>query len=58
MTTAWKRAGNESTDITKARETVLEEDLTKNVSLSLHDSCYRIRAEVKMLLNHAVRLRG
>ena len=35
--TGWKRVGKMSRDNTKARESILEEDLAKNVSLSLHN---------------------
>ena len=38
ITTGWKRAGRVSRDNIKARESILEEDLAKNVSLSLHNS--------------------
>ena len=38
ITTGWKRVGKMSRDNTKARESILEEDLAKNVSLSLHNS--------------------
>ena len=38
ITTGWKRVGRVSRDNTKARESILEEDLAKNVSLSLHNS--------------------
>ena len=34
ITTGWKRVGRVSRDNTKARESILEEDLAKNVSLS------------------------
>ena len=33
----WKRVGRLSRDNTKARESIFEEDLAKNVSLSLHN---------------------
>ena len=36
--TGWKRVGMVSRINTKARESILEEDLAKNVSLSLHNS--------------------
>ena len=38
ITTGWKRVGRVSRDNTKVRESKLEEDLAKNVSLSLHNS--------------------
>ena len=38
ITTGWKRVGRVSRDNTKARESILEEDLAENVSLSLHNS--------------------
>ena len=38
ITTGWNRVGRVSRDNTKARESILEEDLAKNVSLSLHNS--------------------
>ena len=37
ITTGWKRVGRVSRDNTIARESILEEDLAKNVSLSLHN---------------------
>ena len=46
-----------SRDNTKARESILEEDLAKNVSLSLHNSfCLNREARVKALPNQAKRL--
>ena len=46
-----------SKDNTKARESILEEDLAKNVSLSLHNSFYLNReSRVKSLPNQAKRL--
>ena len=36
ITTRCKRVGKVSRDNTKARESILEEDLAKNASLSLH----------------------
>ena len=36
--TGWKRVGRVSSDNIKAMELILEEDLAKNVSLSLHIS--------------------
>ena len=48
ITTGWKRVGKMSRDNTKARESILEEDLAKNVSLSLHNSfCLNREARVK-----------
>ena len=38
ITTGWKRVGKVFRDSTKARESILEEDLAKNVSLSVHNS--------------------
>ena len=47
-----------SLDNTKARESILEEDLAKNVSLSLHNSFCLIReSKVKGLPNQAKRLK-
>ena len=46
-----------SRDNTKARESLLEEDLAKNVSLSLHNSfCLNRESKVKGLPNQANRL--
>ena len=46
-----------SRDNTKARESILEEDLAKNVSLSLHNSfCLNRESKVKSLPNQAKRL--
>ena len=46
-----------SRDNTKARESILEEDLAKNVSLSLHNSfCLNRESKVKGLPNQAKRL--
>ena len=42
---------------TKARESILEEDLAKNVSLSLHNFfCLNRESKLKVLLNQAKRL--
>ena len=42
---------------TKARESILEEDLAENVSLSLHNSfCFNRESRVKSLSNQAKRL--
>ena len=57
ITTGWKRVGRVSRDNTKARESILEEVLAKNVSLSLHNSfCLNRELKTKGLLNQAVRL--
>ena len=46
-----------SRDNTKARESILEEDLAKNVSLSLHNSfCLNRELKTKGLPNQAARL--
>ena len=57
ITTGWKRVGRVSRDNTKASESILEEDLAKNVSLSL-DNSFRMNREskVKGLPNQAKRL--
>ena len=56
-TTGWKRVGRVSRDNTKARESILEEDLAKNVSLSLHNSfCLNRESKVKGLPNQAKKL--
>ena len=47
ITTCWKRVGRVSGDNTKARESILEADLAKNVSLSLHNS-FCLNRESKM----------
>ena len=55
--TGWKRVGRVSRDNTRARESILEEDLAKNVSLSLHNSfCLNRESKVKSLPNQAKRL--
>ena len=55
--TGWKRVGRVSRDNTKARESILKEDLAKNVSLSLHNSFCRIReSKVKGFPKQAKRL--
>ena len=55
MTTGWKRVGRVSRDNTKARESILEEDLAKNGSLSLHNSfCLNRELKVKGLPNQAM----
>ena len=57
ITTGWKRVVKVSRDNTKARESILEEELEKNVSLSLHNSFYLNReSKVKSLPNQAKRL--
>ena len=57
ITTGWKRVGRVSRDNTKARESMLEEDLAKNVSLSLHNSfCLNRELKSKGLPNQATRL--
>ena len=57
ITTGWKRAGPVSRDKTKARESILEEDLAINVSLRLHNSfCLNRESKVKGLPNQAKRL--
>ena len=57
ITTGWKRVGGVSRDNTRARESILEEDLAKNVSLSLHNSfCLNRESKVKSLPNKAKRL--
>ena len=50
ITTGWKRVGRVSRNNTKARESILEEDLAKNVSLSLHNSfCLNRESRLKSL---------
>ena len=57
ITTGWKRVGRVSRDNIKARGSILEEDLAKNMSLSLHNSFYRNReSKMKVLPNQAKRL--
>ena len=57
ITTCWKRVGRVSRDNTKARDSILEEDLAKNVSLSLYNSFYLNReSKVKSLPNQTKRL--
>ena len=57
ITRGWKRVGRRSRDNTKARESILQEDLAKNVSLSLHNSfCMNQESKAKGLLNQAKRL--
>ena len=58
ITTGWKRVGRVSRNNTRARESLLEEDLVKNVSRSLHNSfCLNRESKVKSLPNQAKRLR-
>ena len=55
ITTGWKRVGRVSRDNTTA--TILEEDLAKNVSLSLHNSfCLNRELKTKGSPNQATRL--
>ena len=55
--TGWKKVGRVSRDNTKAKESIMEEDLAKNVSLSLHNSfCLNRQSKVKGLPNQAKRL--
>ena len=57
ITTGWKRTGRVSRHNTKASESILEEDLAKNVRLSLHNSvCLNREFKVKSLPNQAKRL--
>ena len=57
VTTGWKRVGRVSRDNSRARESILEEDLAKNVSMSLHNSfCLNRESKVKSLPNQAKRL--
>ena len=52
ITTGWKSVGKVSRDNTKARESILEEDLAKNVSFILQNSfCLNKESEVKSLPN-------
>ena len=54
ITTVWKGVGGTSRDNTKAVESILEEDLAKNASLSLHKSfCMNRDSKVKGLPNQA-----
>ena len=57
ITTDWKRVGTVSGDNSKPRESILEEDLAKNVSLSLHNSfCLNRESKVKGFRNQAKKL--
>ena len=53
----WKRVGRVSRDNSRARESILEEDLAKNISMSLHNSfCLNRESKVKSLPNQSKRL--
>ena len=53
ITTEWKRADKLSRDNTKARESILEEDLAKSVSLSVYNSfCLNRESNVNKLSNY------
>ena len=57
ITTGWKRVGRVSRDNSRARESLLEEDLTKNISMNLHNSfCLNRESKVKSLPNQSKRL--
>ena len=57
ITTGWKRVGRVSRNNTRARGSILEEDLAKNVSLSLQNSfCLNRESKVKSLPNQVKRL--
>ena len=57
ITTGWKRVGRVSRDNSRARESILEEDLAKNISMSLHNSfCLNRQSKVKSLPNQSKRL--
>ena len=57
ITTGWKRVGRVSRDNSRARESILEEDLAKNISMSLHNSfCLNRESKVKSLPNQSKRL--
>ena len=52
-----EKSGRVSRNITKARESILEKDLAKNVSRILHNSfCLNRESRVKSLPNQAKRL--
>ena len=54
ITTGWKRVGRVSRDNSRARESILEEDLAKNISMSLHNSfCLNRESKVKSLPNQS-----
>ena len=57
ITTCWKRVGRVFRDNTKARESIMEENLAKNVSLSLHNSFCQNR-ESKMTRRRDCKSRG
>ena len=57
ITMGWKRVDRVSRDNAKARDSILENDLAKNVILNLHNSfCLNRESKVKGLLNLAKRL--
>ena len=57
ITKGWNRIGRVSRNNTKARESILEENLAKNMSLSLHNSfCLNKESKKKGLPNQAKRL--
>ena len=57
ITTGLKRVGRVSRDNSRARESILEEDLAKNISMSLHNSfCLNRESKVKSLPNQSKRL--
>ena len=57
ITTGWKRVGRVSRNNTRERESILEEDLEKNVRLSLHNFfCLNRGSKVKSLRNQVKRL--
>ena len=57
ITMGWKRVGRVSRDNSRARESILEEDLAKNISMSLHNSfCLNRESKVKSLPNQSKRL--
>ena len=57
ITTGWKRAERLYRDNAKARESILVEDLAKNVSLTQHNSlCLKRESKVKGLSNREKRL--
>ena len=57
ISTGWKMVGIVFRGNTKARESILEEDMAKNVSLILHNSfCLNRESKVKSLPNQSRRL--
>ena len=57
ITAGWKRVGRVSRDNSRARETILEEDLARNVSLNLHNSfCLNRESKAKSLPSQLKRL--